>query len=80
MTRPQFTLKTLLWLMACVACFCAGFVFQRHLDEPELVKVERHAIMFAGKIKIETIELRDGTRWQRMLHDDEKAASTLPTN
>ena len=27
--RPQFTLKTLLWLMAAVAAFCAGVGFER---------------------------------------------------
>ena len=26
MRGPQFSLKTLLWLVTCVACFCAGFV------------------------------------------------------
>jgi hypothetical protein len=34
MPRPQFTLKTLLWLMAVVAAFCAGAAWQRHLDKP----------------------------------------------
>jgi hypothetical protein len=29
MPRPQFTLKTLLWLMAVVAAFCGGAAWQR---------------------------------------------------
>lgn len=29
MRRPQFSLKTMLWLMACAACFCAGIRFER---------------------------------------------------
>ena len=29
MRRPQVTLKTLLWLMACTACFFAGIRFDR---------------------------------------------------
>jgi hypothetical protein len=29
MRRPQFTLKTLLWLMLCVACFFGGIQFER---------------------------------------------------
>lgn len=32
--RPrQFTLKTLLWLMAVVAAFCAGAAVQRGIDD-----------------------------------------------
>jgi hypothetical protein len=66
--------------MACAACFLGGLVIQKQLDEPELVEVERTGVMFAGKVKIETIELRDGTRWKRMLPDDQNAVSTRPTN
>jgi hypothetical protein len=29
MRRPQFTLKTLLWLMALVAAFCCGIAVDR---------------------------------------------------
>jgi hypothetical protein len=35
MRRPQFSLKTLLWLMAVVAAFCAGAVWQRERDRQE---------------------------------------------
>jgi hypothetical protein len=33
MPRPQFSLKTLLWLMVCVGCFFAGKEWQRQYDE-----------------------------------------------
>lgn len=33
MGRPQFSLKTLLWLMICFACFGAGVVWQRRQYE-----------------------------------------------
>lgn len=29
MPRPQFSLKTMLWLMVVVAAFCAGIRFER---------------------------------------------------
>jgi hypothetical protein len=31
MRRPQFSLKTMLWLMACVACFCFVVVMRREI-------------------------------------------------
>lgn len=37
MSRPQFSLKTLLWLMLCAACFFGGVHFEqerrRHDEE-----------------------------------------------
>ena len=33
MSRPQFSLKSLLWLMVVVAAFFAGMAIQRHLDD-----------------------------------------------
>lgn len=32
MARPQFSLKTLHWLMVCVACFFGGIRFQREIE------------------------------------------------
>jgi hypothetical protein len=32
MIRPQFTIKTLLWLLAVVAAFCAGILFERQRE------------------------------------------------
>ena len=31
MRRPQFSLKTLLWLMVCIACFFGGMATQSQL-------------------------------------------------
>jgi hypothetical protein len=39
MSRPQFTLRTLLWLMVVVAAFCAGFELARQRGEAARVKV-----------------------------------------
>jgi hypothetical protein len=53
MYRPQFSLKTLLWLMAVAAAFCAGMVLQKRLDEPTITR---------SRGFIDEMELRDGTR------------------
>src|SRR5215469_5355495 len=39
MPRPQFSLKTMLWLMACAACFAARIAFKT-----EMLRRERRAI------------------------------------
>jgi len=42
MPRPQFTLKTMLWLIALVACFFAGFEVARRRgaeDRDNLLRV-----------------------------------------
>ena len=44
MPRPQFTLKTLLWLMACAACFSAGVVSKTALERHELAADQRRRI------------------------------------
>lgn len=38
MRHPQFSLKTLLWLMACVACLCAGMAIQKRIDRNHLAE------------------------------------------
>jgi hypothetical protein len=43
MRRPQFTLKSLLWLMACVICLFFGIEFERnwrHRAEKARVQAE----------------------------------------
>ncbi|HVX11955.1 MAG TPA: hypothetical protein VHC22_12295 [Pirellulales bacterium] len=32
----QFSLKTLLWLMACAACFCGGMATYRHVYREQI--------------------------------------------
>ena len=33
MRRPQFTLKTLLWLMAVISAFFGGMELQKHIEQ-----------------------------------------------
>lgn len=40
MRRPQFSLKTLLWLMAVVAAFCGGASWQRYRLRQALADVQ----------------------------------------
>jgi hypothetical protein len=69
MPRPQFSLKTLLWLMLVVAAFLGGMVLQRKLDEP--VYISKPTKQSLRLIVPEVIELRDGTRWYRFApHED----------
>ncbi|HET6880817.1 MAG TPA: hypothetical protein VFI31_11720 [Pirellulales bacterium] len=62
MRRPQFSLKTLLWLMAVVAAFCTGMIVQRELDRPVPVLLLQDP---SQSMALETIELPDGSRWFR---------------
>jgi hypothetical protein len=57
MRRPQFTLKTLLWLMAVVAGFLGGMVIQRKLDEPKIIEFRE-----CGQTA-EAIVTQDGRTW-----------------
>ena len=79
MPRPQFTLRALLVLMLAVGCFFGGMAVQRQLDQPELISRTRGLKLFKMKgLKIkesqptlhETIRLRDGSKWERVI--DEK--------
>ena len=47
MHRPQFSLKTLLWLMVVVAAFLAGIQFERQTltDKALLDEVERRSLL-----------------------------------
>jgi hypothetical protein len=67
MSRPQFSLKTLLWLMAVVAAFLGGAIVQWKLDEPR-----RDWDVSRAGATIQTIYLRDGTRWHRTVRPETK--------
>ena len=41
MPRPQFSLKSLLWLMACVGCFFGGSAWQRHKRDLEMARLQK---------------------------------------
>ncbi|HVX09844.1 MAG TPA: hypothetical protein VHC22_01460 [Pirellulales bacterium] len=52
----QFSLKTLLWLMAVAGAFFAGAVWQKHL----------HALKRPWRNDPEFMELPDGSIWRRV--------------
>ena len=63
MPRPQFSLKTLLWLMACIICFFFGIEFERNWrHRAERVKAEADY-----KIKMERYERGIAERRKRGL-------------
>ena len=55
MPRPQFTLKTMLWLMVCVACFFAGMDIG-HQRAAEDAKFQ--ALLWLRKVPAEYEDLR----------------------
>jgi hypothetical protein len=64
MRRPQFSIKTMLWLMAVVAAFMGGMAMQRKFDEP----VWRGSSVIPGNLgRIETLVMPDGTSWSRVV-------------
>lgn len=69
MRRPQFSLKTLLWLMAVVAALFGGMALQRKLDEPEWVykSPPTNQPVLGGEYRVEIMKLRDGSEWIRMV-------------
>jgi hypothetical protein len=74
MPRPQFTLKTLLWLMAVVAALCGGMAIQRHLDTPQPTRIL--AIEKDHKVHVtEKMTTPDGKTWERrfLAADEPKA-------
>jgi hypothetical protein len=62
MPRPQFSLTSLLWLMAAVAAFAGGMALQKERDEP----LERGR-SGSAKAPVEYMIMRDGKTW---LHSD----------
>ena len=48
MSRPHFSLKTLLWLMAVVAAFCAGTLFGRHRETTEREALKQTVLMLGN--------------------------------
>ena len=44
MRRPQFSLKTMLWLMVVVAAFFGGIATERQLQRIRLAEEERQAL------------------------------------
>jgi hypothetical protein len=44
MCRPQFTLKTLLWLMLCLALFLGGISLRRASDRAALKRMQERLV------------------------------------
>jgi hypothetical protein len=70
MPRPQFTLKTLLWLMALISAFLGGMAAQAQLDRPTITRWRECG---CSPVVTETLTTRDGKQWTRfeMLEEDE---------
>ena len=64
--RPQFSLKTLLWLMAVVAAFFAGAAWQRrHEGTQSSWDISSGSHASGDYLRIDRLTLPDGTRWFR---------------
>lgn len=72
MRRPQFTLKSLLWLMAVVAAFCGGTYYGRHLDIRDQESFKQ-AILMLGDDNARLHNLLHEHGW----HDPELELTTL---
>ena len=60
MRRPQFSLKTLLWLMAVVAAFLGGMAAQAQFDQPAITRIRDCG---TSRFAHETMTTRDGKLW-----------------
>ena len=74
MRRPQYSLKTLLWLMAVVGALFGGMAIQRHLDTPQPTRIL--AIEKDHKVHVtEKMTTPDGKTWaRRFLAKEEQKA------
>lgn len=70
MPRPQFRLKTLLWLMLCVACFLGGMAFQRRLDKPVYAELDASKVLIIPGSPSKTMTMPDGSHWLRIKESD----------
>ena len=63
MRRPQFSIRTLLWLTLVVAAFLGGMAFQKRLDAP----LSLWSLPAANR---EYMRTRDGATWIRILNEE----------
>ncbi|HJT34804.1 MAG TPA: hypothetical protein VJ783_22445 [Pirellulales bacterium] len=70
MRRPQFTLKTLLWLTALVGAFLGGMAAQARLERPSITHWQDCG---NSPDVTEILTTRDGKKWVRaeMLEEDD---------
>jgi hypothetical protein len=71
MPRPQFTIRTLLWLTLVVAAFLGGMAVQRQIDKPLAV----HSFFDPEGGEHQVMEMRDGTEWLRTVHSSVEETS-----
>lgn len=69
MPRPQFSLKTLLWMIVCVACFFAGARWNDRRWNRERTRLKE-------EIKVRTIQARSrqwiSARAERLIREEDK--------
>lgn len=71
MPRPQFTLKTLLWLMLCVGCFFAGARWNDHQWSRERTRLNEEVEGWARQARsFQWINARA----ERLIREDERIA------
>lgn len=70
MPRPQFTLKTLLWLMVVVASFCGGAAWQRrrYMAERSLWFIQRRDLLSVLRGAVDNQQWLSDER-QRLRHE-----------
>lgn len=67
MPRPQFSLKTLLWLMALVSMFFAGAEWQRWYTKPPLVSRGGMIGSLGHAWGVDELTMPDGSTWFRVV-------------
>jgi hypothetical protein len=68
MSRPQFSLKSMLWLMALVGAFLAGTTWRRRADQAALTAAKasnNEARVETERLRAEFIRLYDQTHGNR---------------
>jgi hypothetical protein len=78
MPRPQFSLKSLLWLMAVVAALFGGMAIQRQLDKPSFRLTQGHNWGDGTIHWTEKMVTRDGTTWERSWFEPHESPDTQP--
>lgn len=70
MPRPQFSLRTMLWLTAVVAAFFGGAAWHQHFSEPAFtIHRGRSGLGTLGsRSRLDYLLLPDGTEWFRVVY------------
>jgi hypothetical protein len=68
MPRPQFSIRTLLWLTLVVAALLGGMAIQRSRGQPMIMNSPRQA--GSQGPYWQTMFMPDGTKWHRLAGQD----------